>query len=102
MVTRAMVRDWLLAYLNGEIAREVLVDWARQVKREGQIFGQDVETVGPALARIGLTGAGGYDLTWDDCFDLLESLGFAPRVIAEPVEEFEDEDGEDVENGAPW
>jgi hypothetical protein len=88
VVTREMVRDWLLAYLNAEIERAVLVDWARQVKQEGQIFGQDVDVVGPALARIGLTGVGGYDLTWDDCFDLLESLGFVPQVIAEPAEEF--------------
>ena len=96
MVTCEMVRDWLLAYLNGEIEREALVGWARQVKQEGQVFGQDAETVGPALARIGLTGVGGYDLIWDDCFELLKDLGFAVRVVAEPIIE-EDEDGEDGE-----
>lgn len=85
MVTRAMVRDWLLAYLNREIDRAALVGWARQVKREGAVFAPDADAVGPVLARIGLTGVAGYDLAWDDCFDLLEALGYAPQVIATPV-----------------
>ncbi len=95
MVTCEMVRDWLLAYLNGEIDREALVGWARQVRRGGEVFAPDAEVVGPALARIGLTGVQGYDLTYEDCFDLLETLGFAPRVVADPADKFDDEDEEE-------
>mgnify|MGYP005848207375 CR=1 FL=1 len=103
MVTRAMVRDWLLAYLNGEVEQAALVGWAREVKRGAAVFSRDAEVVNPALARIGLTGVGGYRLTWDDCFNLLEDLGYAPRVVAEPVDDLDDGsdevDAEDEEEG---
>ncbi|MBN1287179.1 MAG: hypothetical protein JXB47_17405 [Anaerolineae bacterium] len=100
MVTVEMVRDWLLAYLNGEIDRAVLVEWAREVKLGGQVLSEDAEIVGPALARIGVAGKSGYDLTWHDCFDLLEELGYMARVIAEPIEieEKYEEDGEENES----
>ena len=87
MVTCEMVRDWLLAYLNGEIERSVLVEWARRVKQQGQVLGGDAAIAGPVLARIGVTGQGGYDLTRDDCFTLLEDLGYRARVVAEPLDD---------------
>lgn len=99
MVTRKMVCDWLLAYLNGEVERQTLVEWARQVRRSGEVFAHDAGVVGPALARIGLAGVGGYDLTWDDCFDLIESLGFAPRVVADPIGPDDDADEADDAGG---
>jgi hypothetical protein len=82
-----MVRDWLLAYLNGEIERSVLVDWARRVKQQSQVLDEDAAIAGPVLARIGVTGQGGYDLTVNDCFDLLEDLGYRARVVAEPLDD---------------
>jgi hypothetical protein len=82
-----MVRDWLLAYLNGEVERSVLVDWARRIKQQGQVLGEDAAVAGPVLARIGVTGQGGYDLTLGDCFNLLEDLGYRARVVAEPLDD---------------
>ncbi len=84
-----MVRDWLLAYLNNQIPQDTLVGWAREVKLEGAILSEDADIIGPALARIGVTGQSGYTLTWQDCFDLLEDLGFAPRVAADPISDDE-------------
>ncbi len=86
MVTCEVVRDWLLAYLNGAITQSALIEWARKAKLSAELLAADAEWVGPVLARIGVTGKGSYTLTWEDCFDLLEDLGFAARVIAEPIE----------------
>lgn len=93
MVTIEMVRDWLLAYLNGEIDRTALVEWAREIKLGGRILSEDAEVVGPVLARIGVTGKGTYTLTWEDCVDLLEDLGFAAHVVAVPIHDESGEDG---------
>jgi cobyrinic acid a,c-diamide synthase len=77
MVTRTDVAERLRAYLSREISLAELVDWA-----EGQVMEGDFEsdTVRDAVARVGLADVRAFGLTWEDCQQLLRSLGFSTEV----------------------
>ena len=77
MVTRTDVAERLGAYLSREISLAELVDWA-----EGQVMEGDFEsdTVRDAVARVGLADVRAFGLTWEDCQQLLRSLGFSTEV----------------------
>ena len=76
-ITRQTVADQLGAYLGHQMSLEALVDWA-----ELQVMEADFEstTVRDAAARLGVADVRAFGLTWEDCQQLLLSLGFAAHV----------------------
>jgi hypothetical protein len=76
-VTRQFVADRLGAYLRHELTLKELVDWAEQEVMEGEFESPEVRD---AVARLGVADVRAFGLTWDDCQQLLERLGFSARV----------------------
>ncbi len=85
MITRSVVRDWLLAYLNREIDAAYLAQWAQMILAEGQIFRADEMLVRHVLAQLRWLPLPGKGLTWEELYDLLQLLGYQPHVTAEPL-----------------
>ncbi len=85
MITRSVVRDWLLAYLNREIDATYLAQWAQMILDEGQIFRADEPLVRHVLAQLRWLPPSHAGLTWEELYDLLQLLGYQPRVTAEPL-----------------
>ncbi len=85
MITRELVRDMLINYLNGQISLTKLVDWAENALAEAEVAPPDAEAISSVLARLGLADVRAFGLTWEDAQEILASLGYHAQVMAVPV-----------------
>jgi hypothetical protein len=79
-ITKQTVADQLAAYLRHEITLAQLVDWAERALLDGEFAERDAGTIAAVVGRLGVADVRAFGLAWEDCEDLLRSLGFAPRV----------------------
>jgi len=82
MITRQIVRDQLVAYLNHNMTLGNLVDWAENAMNEGALDSKDATLLRNIIARIGLADTKNFGLSWDDCYDFLSQLGYHVQVVA--------------------
>jgi len=80
IVTKKMLADMLMKYINREIDLSSLVDWAENIMRESDFESSNFELIRDILARIGLGDVQEFGLTWDDCYDYLHKLGYNIKV----------------------
>lgn len=80
LVTREMLVEMLLKYINRTIALSKLIDWAEEMLREADIEEGSFELIRDILARIGLADVREFGLTWDDCYEYLQRLGYNVKV----------------------
>jgi len=79
-VTRQMVADNLTAYLHHRLTLAELVDWAEEVMQEGHFDGADYENLRDIISRLGLADVKTFGLTWDECEQFLQRMGYTVRV----------------------
>jgi cobyrinic acid a,c-diamide synthase len=79
-ITKQTVADQIAAYLHHEITLAQLVDWSENALVDGELAERDAQTVSSVIARLGVADVRAFGLTWEDCEELLQKLGFAPRV----------------------
>jgi hypothetical protein len=79
-ITRTNIADMLRKYLRHELPLAALVDWAEAAMIEGDFEDAHYPAVRDAIARIGLADVRSFGLAWEDCEQILASLGFAARV----------------------
>ena len=85
MVTRVTVQEKLLAYLNRQITLAELVEWAENAMMEGEFDERDTDLLTNIIARLGLADIREFGLSWEDCYDFLERLGYHVEVTAVPA-----------------
>lgn len=85
VVTKDLIRDHLLAYLNQQITLAQLVDWAENTLSESESDWADIETLSDILARLGLADVREFGLTGEDCATFLARLGHQPQVEVIPL-----------------
>lgn len=85
MITKQIVGDKLLDYLNRNVTLTELVDWAENVLLDDEIAEADIEVVREVIARLGLADVREFGLSWEDCYDFLSQLGYAVHVQAEAI-----------------
>jgi len=85
IVTRELVHDQLLAYLNHGITLAQLVDWAEDALCEGELEHQYDDLLRAIVAKIGLADVRQFGLSWDDCYDFLVQMGYRVEVEATPL-----------------
>lgn len=79
-ITKQTVADKIAAYLHHEITLAQLVDWSECALMDGEVAESDAQTVSSVIARLGVADVRAFGLAWEDCEELLQKLGFAPRV----------------------
>ncbi len=79
-VTRQMVADNLTAYLHHRLTLAELVDWAEQEMQEGDFDEADFETLRDIVGRLGVADVKAFGLTWEECEQFLQRLGYSVRV----------------------
>jgi hypothetical protein len=85
LITKQIVAEKIAAYLRHEISRNQLVEWAERVMMDGE-FDDDAIQVAPAVvARLGVADVRAFGLTWEDCEDMLRTLGYDARVEVVPA-----------------
>jgi hypothetical protein len=80
LITKELVCDQLLAYLNHKITLAQLVDWAEDALCEGELEAQNGEALRDVVARLGLADVQEFGLSWDDCYGFLTRLGYQAQV----------------------
>lgn len=83
-VTKDLIAQKLVAYLEGAIQRSDLVDWAEDAIREGSFVNDAGHKYRDIVARIGLADAKAFGLEWRDHETMLKELGYKARVIVQP------------------
>jgi hypothetical protein len=79
-ITKQTVADKIAAYLRHDISLAELVSWAEEAMMDGEFAEQDVVVLSDAVARLGVADVRVFGLTWEDCEQLLQKLGYAARV----------------------
>ena len=79
-VTRVSVAQHLGDYLRGTLPIAALVDWAELAMCEGDFDESEAALLADVVARIGVADVRSFGLTWEDCRDMLRSLGLSARV----------------------
>ena len=80
VVSETLLVDMLLKYINRGIGLPNLIDWAEDMIWDAEIEDNGYETIKDILARIGLADVREFGLTWDDCYDYLQKLGYDVKV----------------------
>ncbi len=79
-INREAVAAQLHRYLRHEIALGLLVDWAEAAMLDADFEDLHFAATRDAIARLGLADVRAFGLTWEDCEQILASLGFTARV----------------------
>lgn len=80
LVTKKILADKLLKYINREIDLQKLINWSEELIRESDFEEKDFELIRKILARIGLADVREFGLTWDDCYNYLHELGYDVKI----------------------
>ncbi|HET6402140.1 MAG TPA: hypothetical protein VFH95_12170 [Candidatus Kapabacteria bacterium] len=79
-ITKQTVAKKLAAYLHRESSLAELVDWAENALMDGDFDAGDAPMLADVVARLGLADVRSFGLTWEDCAEILEELGFEAHV----------------------
>ena len=82
MITREIVRDKLMSYLNEQITLAQLVDWAETSFVDGWFEpDEDISVLRDIMAYLAAADTSAFPLTWDVCLDFMKRLGLPVRVV---------------------
>jgi len=82
MITREIVRDKLMSYLNEQISLAELVDWAEKSFIDGWFEpDEDILLLRDIMAYLAAADTSAFPLTWDVCLDFMKRLGLPVRVV---------------------
>lgn len=82
IITRQVVSEQLLAYLNHEISLAVLVDWAERTFIDDLLEpDEDVDLLNDILHYLAAADTAQFPLTWDICAEFMERLGTPVKVV---------------------
>jgi len=80
LVTKQTAAQKLAAFLHHEISLAELVEWAETALLDAEFAAADAEALRFVVSRIGVADVRAFGLTWEDCENLLERLGYRARV----------------------
>ena len=79
-ITRETVVRKLDAYLHHQLSLDDLVAWANTALMEGDFEEKHFDAIRDVVARLGLAEVRAFGLTWEECENLLQQLGYHARV----------------------
>ena len=80
ILTRELLAEMLMRYINREIDLSSLVSYAEDMLRDADFEDRSFELIREILANIGLADVREFGLTWDDCYDYIHKLGYDVKV----------------------
>ena len=82
MITKKIIADKLLAYLQHQLSLEELTDWAELSLKDSSYEDDNFHTIRNVLAQLGLADVKSFGLEWKDCEIIMAKLGFKLEVNA--------------------
>ena len=83
VITRQTVADKIGAYLQHELPLTNLVTWAETALMESEFETKHFGEIRDLIARLGVADVRAFGLTWKDCKQLLNQLGYSAHVNIE-------------------
>ena len=80
IITTKKVAEKLDAYLHHRLTLAKLVDWAETAMMESEFEVKHHNQIRNTVARLGLADVRAFGLTWEDCEQFLEQLGYAAQI----------------------
>ena len=82
IITRQMVSQQLLAYLNHELTLDELVDWAERTFIDAALEPEaDTDLPNDILGYLAAADTAQFPLTWDQCAEFMDRLGTPVKVV---------------------
>ncbi len=75
-ITKYEIFNQIKQYLTHRISLSELVSWAELSFMEAEFDAQDVDLIRDIIAKIGLSDVKAFGLTWEDCEEIILSLGY--------------------------
>ena len=82
MTTRQIIAEHLLAYMQHKLSLTELINWAEVAIMEGGFEPGHEATMRNALGRLAAADADSFGLLWEDCQQLMRSMGYEVKVEA--------------------
>ncbi len=82
MITKKIIAEKLLAYLQHVISLTEIVAWAEQALLEADYKDDSSHTIRNILAQLGTADVKAFGLEWRDCERIMENLGYKLEVKA--------------------
>ena len=80
IISRKIVADKLTGYLHHQIELSKLVDWAEKAMMDGEFESNHLNEIRDGVSRLGLADVRAFGLTWADCEQMLNQLGYSTHV----------------------
>ena len=80
MITRDVLASQIRNYLQHRITRAALVDWAEHAMMDEEFDVRDFDALRDITARLGLTDAREFGVTWEEFEQYLSQLGYRTKV----------------------
>lgn len=80
MITKEDVASRIRDYLQHRLKLDDLVAWAEQAMQEEEFETSHFETIRDTVARLGVADVRPFGLTWEECEQLLEDLGYQTKI----------------------
>jgi hypothetical protein len=82
MITKQLIAQQLLSYMNHQLTLAQLVDWAENAIMQGDIQAEEPKTIMQILGRIGAADVKEFGMLWEDCESIMRELGYEIKVDA--------------------
>lgn len=82
MITKKIIANQLLGYLQHQLSVAVLVDWAEKTLIEGNYEDDSSHTMRNILAHLGLADVKAFGLEYQNCEETMQKLGYTLEVKA--------------------
>ena len=79
-LSREMTARKLAAYLRHQMSLEDLVAWARAAMMDADFEEAHFDAIRGVVARLGVADVQAFGLTWEDCENLLNKLGYNAHI----------------------
>jgi hypothetical protein len=79
-ITSKKVADKIGAYRHHRISLAELVDWAEHTMMDASFGTRSANRIRDVVARIGVADVRAFGLTWEDCEQFLDALGYSARI----------------------
>lgn len=81
IMTKEILTDMIEKYLNRQITKAELVDWAENMVCDAEFEERDADLIRRILSYLGLADVKEFGLSWEDCYNYLHELGHNVAVL---------------------
>ena len=82
MITKKIIADKILAYMQHRLSLSQLVSWAEDALANMQYDEENKHTTRNVLAQLGLADVKNFGLDWEQCELLMHNLGYKLQINA--------------------